>query len=756
MNILKSLLITLLIASSTSFALTLPTKTVGGVKFKINSVNPPPTPSFLDYYSDDVSTASVARNSLKLNGYLFSFFLTTNTVISSTFSNLTDSSTVLNNISNMYYMISSGTIDQTAIYDLRHSTFPYDVVLSTLTYYITLDSATTNLLCKAQAANLYAGLNSSNTFTDITTVSAVVVRSTGTSSLITSNFNAFPVSFIMNIASNTIIGYDILTTTMTSNIAPSPNVCDRSSIFAAANEAWKAYDRNKTTWWICTVGAAYFPCWNSFTWGGSTVSVNAYSLSTITGNTDFGGLPRNWKFQGGQSSTTWVDLDTRVDEIGWSLNQTRTYYFNNDIGYKWYRIYITSSNNNNSYAYFSEIEMYHVNPNIVYSTFTFQTEFYNSYNGLNLHYNSIPICSLSQSSNSMSGSLQVAGNLKTDGSFQVKNNFLSYGTTNQLLGNVLINGTTNTVLSSTLTVVGTADIQMGTSRGVIFNTPSQGYGTSFSIYGTNDGYSYSSFNLSDNKNLTLISCKNWQINFRSIDGRLVWYYNDETTGADFSVPIMSLHASRRMQVGNILGGNGGDSFIPSASLEVRGYDALSTGSAFNVVDFNSKSLLNVRNDGRVGIQTSTTTIAGLFQVGGGSLTVLQNGNVGIGTTNPTSTLVVIGTITAQGFLQSCKIPTGTDGFITAINNIKSKNESGSGWQDLDHDSLPDGVLVQSTSTVVHYWDMSNHEIWQSSGTYGVDYTTTTISVLQKFEDIGSLLNWIVKAIQEMDTKKKNK
>ena len=42
--------------------------------------------------------------------------------------------------------------------------------------------------------------------------------------------------------------------------------------------------------------------------------------------------------------------------------------------------------------------------------------------------------------------------------------------------------------------------------------------------------------------------------------------------------------------------------------------------------------LVINADGNVGI--GTTAPEGLFQVGGGSLTVLQNGNVGVGTTNP--------------------------------------------------------------------------------------------------------------------------
>jgi hypothetical protein len=69
------------------------------------------------------------------------------------------------------------------------------------------------------------------------------------------------------------------------------------------------------------------------------------------------------------------------------------------------------------------------------------------------------------------------------------------------------------------------------------------------------------------------------------------------------------------------------------------------GSAFSV----GMSTLVVLN-GYVGIGTMTPV--GLFQVGGGSLTVLSSGNVGIGKTAPTVTLDVNGAIYASNYISS--------------------------------------------------------------------------------------------------------
>jgi hypothetical protein len=70
-------------------------------------------------------------------------------------------------------------------------------------------------------------------------------------------------------------------------------------------------------------------------------------------------------------------------------------------------------------------------------------------------------------------------------------------------------------------------------------------------------------------------------------------------------------------------------------------------NSFNIDVYNSaspKTALTVLQDGKVGI--GTTNPSGLFQVGGGTLTVMSSGNVGIGTTSPSDTLEVNGGITS--------------------------------------------------------------------------------------------------------------
>ena len=133
---------------------------------------------------------------------------------------------------------------------------------------------------------------------------------------------------------------------------------------------------------------------------------------------------------------------------------------------------------------------------------------------------------------------------------------------------------------------------------------------------------------------------------------------------------------------------------------------------------------------RVGIGITNPT-ALLHISSGTSATSLYvsaiNGNVGIGTTNPTaSALVVVGTITAQGFVQTCKIPEGKD-YLAMLRNIKAKKTQKGDSCDLDHDSLPVGIYRE----------------WKDGKT------------IIKGQDIGLSINTAIKAIQQLEIDRNN-
>lgn len=64
---------------------------------------------------------------------------------------------------------------------------------------------------------------------------------------------------------------------------------------------------------------------------------------TLTSGGDVPGRdPKEWKFSGSTDGTTWVDLDTRSEEVFSGRNMTKTYNFKNIVPYKFYRISITA------------------------------------------------------------------------------------------------------------------------------------------------------------------------------------------------------------------------------------------------------------------------------------------------------------------------------------------------------------------------------------------------------------------------------
>jgi parallel beta-helix repeat protein len=69
------------------------------------------------------------------------------------------------------------------------------------------------------------------------------------------------------------------------------------------------------------------------------------------------GNPKTWTFQGYDTGTSsWITLDTRTNETGWTYTTTRTYAFTNSTAYTRYRLNI-SANNGHVEVGFTEMEM---------------------------------------------------------------------------------------------------------------------------------------------------------------------------------------------------------------------------------------------------------------------------------------------------------------------------------------------------------------------------------------------------------------
>jgi hypothetical protein len=123
-----------------------------------------------------------------------------------------------------------------------------------------------------------------------------------------------------------------VTPDMTGLTAPSGTVTSTGS----AADAWEAFDRNPTTAANITGTSGFiaydFPSTN-------TKVADAYWIACDeSGPTE---MPTNWVFEGFDGST-WIVLDTQINQIGWTAGERRFFEFPNEIAYQSYRLTWTS------------------------------------------------------------------------------------------------------------------------------------------------------------------------------------------------------------------------------------------------------------------------------------------------------------------------------------------------------------------------------------------------------------------------------
>ncbi|WP_342423193.1 discoidin domain-containing protein [Paenibacillus sp. FSL E2-0178] len=140
---------------------------------------------------------------------------------------------------------------------------------------------------------------------------------------------------------------------MTSNAAPS-GVASASNIYAAANDAYKAFDGSVSTLWA--TGTASLPHTLSYEFPSSKL-ITAYS---ITPASDLAGRaaqsPKNFNLEAWDGSN-WVVLDERVGVINWTIGVTKTFLFLNKTSYSKFRLQIFSNNNGDAPVSIGEFKL---------------------------------------------------------------------------------------------------------------------------------------------------------------------------------------------------------------------------------------------------------------------------------------------------------------------------------------------------------------------------------------------------------------
>ncbi|MBZ9894245.1 hypothetical protein LB545_07795 [Mesorhizobium sp. BR1-1-6] len=123
--------------------------------------------------------------------------------------------------------------------------------------------------------------------------------------------------------------YGSLTPKMTSNTAPSGTV----SGMGGASDAWSVFDKDTST--ATTISGATDGFVVYRTAGGEQVIVDNYYLTASTGGSA-DRTPTIWVLQGSNDGATWVTLDSRTGETGWSGGETRYYEFLNKLGFEYH------------------------------------------------------------------------------------------------------------------------------------------------------------------------------------------------------------------------------------------------------------------------------------------------------------------------------------------------------------------------------------------------------------------------------------
>lgn len=140
---------------------------------------------------------------------------------------------------------------------------------------------------------------------------------------------------------------DGLIPNMIANTNPNHGTASTSTTLNSNYSSFHAFSDIKD---ISLSGTSGWACYQFFT----PQIVNKYILSASSNNLT--GMPKSWLFQGSNDGTNWVDLDSRSNETSWTSLQSRTYYFDNNKEFLYYRLNI-SSINGATWITFSKLQM---------------------------------------------------------------------------------------------------------------------------------------------------------------------------------------------------------------------------------------------------------------------------------------------------------------------------------------------------------------------------------------------------------------
>jgi hypothetical protein len=136
-----------------------------------------------------------------------------------------------------------------------------------------------------------------------------------------------------------------------------PNIASQATASASSIKhsvvgANYANDGNNTTRWEANTQNSG---WLKLDFGiGITKTLIQYKLYM---QDQFGHIPKTWTLEGSNDDGTWVILDTQSDVTNWVIPETKTFNFNNTIGYRYYRINISLANTSTATPQIYELQV---------------------------------------------------------------------------------------------------------------------------------------------------------------------------------------------------------------------------------------------------------------------------------------------------------------------------------------------------------------------------------------------------------------
>ncbi|MCV9947817.1 discoidin domain-containing protein [Paenibacillus sp. BT-177] len=139
-------------------------------------------------------------------------------------------------------------------------------------------------------------------------------------------------------------------------VCTNPNssiVLSASSSYAADFVPCQAFDGDIYTSWATKVNVT--TGWLKVDFS-EMFRVNEYTITARTKSIDgIGYTPKDWTIEASNDDQNWEVLDTQTNQTNWSYGESRTYTFNNDNKYRYYRLNITQNNGVPYYTAIGEI-----------------------------------------------------------------------------------------------------------------------------------------------------------------------------------------------------------------------------------------------------------------------------------------------------------------------------------------------------------------------------------------------------------------